>query len=209
MNLTLKKSLNVILLVLLAYALHVFISIPQPYGPVALGVIALTFSFNLLKSKYISIPLFVLGIIGATYILVEAYSFINFSSKQQDKFDIPTAVHFEQGDFNDALTKSASLNKPIFIDFNTTWCVPCLSFTKQVLTDKEVGEYMNQAFINLKFDAEKGEGKKLSKKYNIQGYPTLLIIDSNGKLIEEIGGDTNIVPRKDDMIEVSKKYIDM
>ena len=77
-------------------------------------------------------------------------------------------------------------------------------FTKNVLTDQEVGEFMNDAFVNLKYDAEKGEGIKIAKKYKVTSYPTLLIIDSDGNLLERIGDQW--VPKKEDMIAVSKKY---
>ena len=35
---------------------------------------------------------------------------------------------------------------------------------------------------------ESGEGPMLAKKYPLQGYPTLLFIDSEGKLVKELLG---------------------
>jgi len=45
---------------------------------------------------------------------------------------------------------------------------------------------------------------KIAKKYKVTSYPTLLIIDSDGNLLERIGDQW--VPKKEDMIAVSKKY---
>ncbi len=63
---------------------------------------------------------------------------------------------------------------------------------------------MNSAFINLKYDAEKGEGIILAEKYKVASYPTLLIIDNNGNVVEDILGSQ--LPAKEDMISISKKY---
>lgn len=73
-----------------------------------------------------------------------------------------------------------------------------------MLTDQEVGEAMNKAFVNLKFDAEKGDGISLAKKYEVSSYPTLIIIDSEGNLLQNIGG--NLAPQKNTMLEVAAKY---
>lgn len=120
-------------------------------------------------------------------------------------FDLDTAVHFDKTTFEEALTKAQQLNKPIFIDFYTAWCGPCLAFSRNVLTDSEVGDVMNSAFINLKYDAEKGEGIALAKKYNVSSYPTLVIIDPQGKMLEDIGG--GIVPNREVMIKTAEKYL--
>ena len=40
-----------------------------------------------------------------------------------------------------------------------------------------VGYYYNQTFINLKIDAEEGEGVTLAKKYGVRSYPTYAFID--------------------------------
>ena len=39
------------------------------------------------------------------------------------------------------------------------------------------GYYYNQTFINLKIDAEEGEGITLAKKYGVRSYPTYAFID--------------------------------
>ncbi|MCZ8214809.1 MAG: hypothetical protein O9262_01145, partial [Cyclobacteriaceae bacterium] len=65
----------------------------------------------------------------------------------------------------------------------------------------------NAAFINLKYDAEKGEGIEVAKKYHINSYPTLLIVDKDGNIVENIGDSIQWVPNAEDMIAVSKKYM--
>ena len=204
MNKKTKIILNLILIPLFAYAIYLTIEIPQVYGKIALGILFVTLLFNLIRKKYISIPIYSIGIIGAILVLFSAYSFNSYTEKERSKFDIPTEVKFEKTDFKTALEKAEKEEKYIFIDFYTGWCAPCLGFTKNVLTDKEVGIFMNESFVNLKYDAEKGEGIKIAEKYNVNSYPTLLIVDNKGNKVENL--TNNWIPQKKDMIEISKKY---
>ena len=199
-----KAILNLFLTLLIGYSVYLIWKIPQPYGIISLVILSFTFLFNFIKNRKVSIPLYILGIGGCIFIFIAAYNFTSYTDEQRDRFNIPTAVKFEKEDFNSTLVKAKTENKLIFIDFYTSWCGPCLKFTQTVLTDEEVGKYMNSTFINLKYDAEKGEGITLSKKYNVKSYPTLLIIDHEGNVVEDVMGKQLAV--KEDMIRLSKKY---
>lgn len=72
----------------------------------------------------------------------------------------------------EAVAKAKAENKLIFIDFYTQWCGPCLNMAQTVFSLPTVGYYYNQTFINLKIDAEEGEGITLAKKYGVRSYPT-------------------------------------
>lgn len=199
-----KTILNIILAILFCYSVYLIWKIPQPYGYISVGVLSVTLLFNLIKNRKVFAPLVLLGLCGSVFVIYSAHNFLSYTEKQRDKFDIPTAVKFEKTDFNSALVKAKAENKYIFIDFYTAWCGPCLKFTQTVLTNKEVGNAMNASFINLKYDAEKGEGISLAKKYEVNSYPTLLITDANGNVVEDLV--EKYLPGTEDMIRVSKKY---
>ena len=86
-------------------------------------------------------------------------------------------IHFFQGTWSETIKKAASENKLIFIDFYTQWCGPCYNMAKDVFTKSEVGQFYNQHFINVKIDAENGEGIELAKRYKVRSYPTYAYID--------------------------------
>lgn len=90
-----------------------------------------------------------------------------------------------------AQERSSSEEKPIFIDFYTTWCGPCKKMTRETFADPALAALMNSQFINVKLDAEKDINKSLVAKYGINAYPTLIFANSNGDMItKEIGFKT-------------------
>ena len=117
-----------------------------------------------------------------TLILLLLY-FIPLTSFKTKTYDAGTAkgIEFFKGSWEEALEKAKQENKNIFVDFYATWCGPCKQLKKS-FKDKEVGAYYNKNFINVSIDGETKEGKELMYRYQIQGYPTLIIVDYNGKV---------------------------
>lgn len=101
---------------------------------------------------------------------------------------------FAQGvDFKSLTMKEAQAvaekeKKMIFIDFYTTWCGPCKMMSSEVFTQDQVGEYFNRTFVNLKVDAEKGEGVELAKKYQVKAYPTFVVLRADGTEVYRTAG---------------------
>ena len=81
-------------------------------------------------------------------------------------------------------------NKLIFMDCYTSWCGPCKALAKNVFTQEKVGDFFNPRFINVEYDMEKGDGKMLNEQYkkHIIGYPTLLLINAEGKVLQQLAG---------------------
>lgn len=83
---------------------------------------------------------------------------------------------------SEAIERAKAENKMVFIDFYTSWCLPCKLMDEDVFTDKEFGEYMNKHFISIKINAEVGNGPNLAALYQVKSYPTLLFLDLNGRV---------------------------
>ncbi len=106
--------------------------------------------------------------------------------------------------FTELLIKSEKLNKPIFIDCYTKWCGPCKKMAKEVFTQKEVGDFYNEQFINAKFDMESKEGSIIREKYKVEGFPTLLFLNSKGEMLHVSLGSRSA----SDFVELGKIAID-
>ncbi|AQG82521.1 thioredoxin family protein [Spirosoma montaniterrae] len=97
-------------------------------------------------------------------------------------------IQFTEASWRDILKKAKVEKKIIFLDAYTSWCGPCKMLQKNVFTKKDLGDFYNSRFINVKIDMEKGEGPALSQVYPIEGYPTLMFIDGNGRVLKKILG---------------------
>lgn len=97
-------------------------------------------------------------------------------------------VDFKSLTMQEAQAVAEKEKKMIFIDFYTTWCGPCKMMSSEVFTQDQVGEYFNRAFVNLKVDAEKGEGVELAKKYQVKAYPTFVVLRADGTEVYRTAG---------------------
>jgi len=105
--------------------------------------------------------------------------------------DSGEGIKFFNGTWKAAVEKAKAEHKPIFLDIYASWCGPCKMLKHKTFTSGKVGEYFNSHFINTSFDGEVDEGATLAQQFHIQGYPTLILIDENGKvMMYEMGYQT-------------------
>lgn len=100
-------------------------------------------------------------------------------------------VNFESSStLRTLIERAASEEKLIFVDCYAEWCGPCKYMDANVFTDKSVGEFMNENFINAKFDMEKGDGLAIGRRYLVKSYPTFLILNKKGEEVARLIGSS-------------------
>jgi thioredoxin-related protein len=123
-------------------------------------------------------------------------------------------------DWEAAKAKAIAENKPILINFTgTDWCGWCIRIEKEVFSRKEFQEYAAKNLILMEVDfpkkkeqsAElKSQNKALDKEFKIEGYPTIFLLDAEGKKISEDigyreGGPEAYAKHLQTLIEKTKK----
>jgi len=101
-------------------------------------------------------------------------------------------------DFAKAQAKATAEKKMVLLDFNgSDWCPPCKALRKNVLNSPTFVEYAknNLVLVDVDFPHNKSqteETKKanqaLSDKYSIEGLPTVIILDKDGKELKKMVG---------------------
>lgn len=92
-------------------------------------------------------------------------------------------VDWAQPPYEEILKRATQEDRPVFIDFYTTWCGPCKRLDQVTYQDEKVIRYLN-SIVAVKYDAEKDEGETLAKKFKVKAYPTLVLVGSNGDEID-------------------------
>ncbi len=101
-------------------------------------------------------------------------------------------------DLPKALDKAKAEKKMVLMDFTgSDWCPPCKALHKTVLTSPEFEAYAetNLILVEVDFPNEKPQteelkasNKVLAQKYEIEGYPTVIVLDALGnQLSKKVG----------------------
>jgi len=101
-------------------------------------------------------------------------------------------------DFEEAKKEAAKRDLPILVSFSgSDWCHWCVKLEDEVLSKPEFKKYANDNFIlfladfpkNKKQDAKiKAQNRALAKKYKFGGFPTLMVLDKNGRQVDQKSG---------------------
>lgn len=98
-------------------------------------------------------------------------------------------------DYEAAKKQAKEENKPILINFTgTDWCGWCIKIEKEIFSKDEFKAFAKENLILMEVDFPrkkeqpeelKAQNKKLDKDFAIEGYPTIYLIDAEGKKISE------------------------
>lgn len=142
-----------------------------------------------------------IGLIAGVIGLLSFVGKDNFSEPEMLENEEAKGIVFQNISMEEAKKQALETGKLIFIDVHASWCGPCKLMAKGAFMDPKVAEMYNTKFINLKIDAEKDpDGEFVSRAYKVQAYPTLLFVDSKGKLVKNYVG----MRRADELISMAK-----
>jgi protein disulfide-isomerase len=100
--------------------------------------------------------------------------------------------------FDDAMAQAKKENKLVFALFTgSDWCPWCVYLEKEVTSQKEFLTDASKKFVLLFLDFPQDKSKvseeiakqnrELATKYGVRGFPTVLILDENGKEVGKTG----------------------
>jgi protein disulfide-isomerase len=102
--------------------------------------------------------------------------------------------------YEESLKTAASENRMVLLEFTgSDWCPPCKKLAEDVFAQPAFEEFAKTNLVPVKLDFprrsaqtedQKAANQALATKYNIDGFPTLILLDSKGgELAREVGYD--------------------
>ncbi len=96
------------------------------------------------------------------------------------------SVKFMDVKVEEAIEKASKEGKLVFMDFYASWCTPCKWMEQTTFTDARITEALNKNFVSVKVNIDNVDGFQMKNKYEVNYLPTILILNSNGKMVERI-----------------------
>ncbi len=95
--------------------------------------------------------------------------------------------------YKESLEAAAKDNRPILVDFTgSDWCSWCVKLDKDIFSKDEFQSFAKENLVLLELDFPnskpqsadiKAQNAELQKKFGVNGFPTLVLLDSKGKEI--------------------------
>ena len=102
-----------------------------------------------------------------------------------------------ENNLEQAITQAKKENKAVLVNFTgSDWCIWCKRLSTEVFQQKEFKDYANKSLVLVMLDfprdnqqtpETKNYNNGLAMKYGIQGFPTILIFNNQGKLVAQTG----------------------
>lgn len=96
-----------------------------------------------------------------------------------------------------AIETAKAENKAVLVNFTgSDWCKWCFKLSDEVFSQDDFKEYADENLILVKLDfprsisqssETKAYNQSLAQKYGVQGFPTILIFNSQGKPVTKTG----------------------
>ena len=96
-----------------------------------------------------------------------------------------------------AIETAKAENKAVLVNFTgSDWCKWCFKLSDEVFSQDEFNEYADANLILVKVDfprnipqsdQTKAYNQSLAQKFGVQGFPTIIIINSQGKPVAKTG----------------------
>jgi protein disulfide-isomerase len=102
-----------------------------------------------------------------------------------------------ENNLDNAIQRAKKENKAVLVNFTgSDWCIWCKRLSAEVFQQKEFENYAKESLVLVMLDFPKDKpqseetqsyNRNLAQKYGIQGFPTILIFDRQGKLVAQTG----------------------
>jgi protein disulfide-isomerase len=99
--------------------------------------------------------------------------------------------------YKQAQDQAKNSKKLLLLDFTgSDWCGWCIKLEKEVFSQPQFKEYASKNLVLLELDfprrkqlsaSEQSQNESLAEQHGVQGFPTIVVLNSEGKKVGELG----------------------
>ncbi len=102
--------------------------------------------------------------------------------------NVSTAVKFAKTDWDASKNKALEEKKLYFVDFDASYCATCRNMDESTYMDEDLAKYIGKNVVAMRVDVQDFDGVLWSQQYEVEALPTMLIFDTEGKLVKRLVG---------------------
>lgn len=99
-----------------------------------------------------------------------------------------TKVQFANTDWPTGKETAKTQGKLFFVEFDASYCAVCTNMDKSTYMDQELADFMAENVIANRMDVQSFDGVMWSQQYEVEALPTMLLFNSEGKLLKRLEG---------------------
>lgn len=100
-------------------------------------------------------------------------------------------------DFRQAQAEAKAGRKLLLLNFTgSDWCIWCIKLEREVFSQPEFQDYAKDKLVLMTVDFPRAkplsaevrkQNEELAQKYSIEGFPTIVVLNGDGKQVGELG----------------------
>jgi thiol:disulfide interchange protein len=87
---------------------------------------------------------------------------------------------------DEALVKAKKGDKLVLANMTAIWCPSCRKLDREVFSNEQVKAAMAKDFVFARIEYDAKEGEDFMAKYQVYGFPTLVILNSEGDKLHHL-----------------------
>jgi thioredoxin-related protein len=99
-------------------------------------------------------------------------------------------IAWYKGDVDAAFAAAKKENKPVFLYWGAVWCPPCNQVKATIFNRQDFIE-RSRFFVPVYIDGDTPSAQRLGARFNVSGYPTMILLKANGSEITRLPGEVD------------------
>jgi thioredoxin-like negative regulator of GroEL len=100
------------------------------------------------------------------------------------------AIPWRKGDVDTAFADARVQRLPVFLYWGAVWCPPCNQVKATIFNRQDFVERA-RFFIPVYLDGDSPSAQKLGARFNVSGYPTMILFTPDGREITRLPGEVD------------------